>query len=138
MYCEAKASPNPIALRSHNGRALGTESACGARKKRKKARREKRVSAFPFLESRLSATANGETAQKKLAANDPTSPIRRRQNRKRIAVVVEPKRTLGNRSQPSGLIVGQLWREARRGQRSPACRTTHANSLSILRVFTVT
>src|SRR6266478_398723 len=97
-----------------------------------KARRVKKVSGVSSLASRFSATANGETVQKKLAANDPTSTIRRRQNRKRIAVVAAPKRTLGNRSQPSGLIVGQLWRGARRFQRSPAVRLTQASIFSII------
>ncbi len=90
------------------------------------------MSGVSSLASRFNATANGETAQKKLAANDPTNPIRRRQNRKRIALVAAPRRTLGNRSQPSGLIVGQLWSEARRFQRSPAVKLTQASTFSII------
>ena len=77
--------------------------------------------------SRFNATGKGATAQKKLAAKDPATPIIRRQNKKRIAVVAAPNSTLGRRSQPSGFSEGQPCVAATRPHRSPAVRLAQAS-----------
>src|SRR4029077_15211822 len=87
----------------------------------------KRVSGVSSFVSRFSATGKGAIAQKRLAAKDPATPIMRRQNKKRIAVVAAPNSTLGRRSQPSGFSEDQPCTAANRPQRSPTVRLAQAS-----------